>query len=61
MNIQNKLIEVRNELNHYAKIINDTTAEDASGCHRLTVYDYGSHGKYQIAMTNGVITGIVKM
>lgn len=61
MDIQKKLIEIRNELNRYAEIINDTTAEDASGCHRLTVYDYGSNGKYQVAMSNGSIMGIVKM
>ena len=61
MDIQTKLMEVRNELNHYAKIINDTTAEDASGCHRLTTYDYSSNGKYQVAITNGIIAGIVKM
>lgn len=68
MDINNILLELRNELHRYSDIVQDSETETGEGCFRTTTYRFHGatntpedcKGMYIVHMRNGIVKAIVK-
>ena len=68
MDINNTLLELRNEIHRYFDIVQDSEAETREGCFRTTTYKLRGKtntqedckGMYIVHMHNGIVKAIVK-